>query len=86
MDGTAGYESWRWIFILEGLFNMCVAACAFIILPAFPAESKFLEPEEKEHLLQRLYVERGDEAVALRGQPWMKWLFDWQTWLNMCKS
>jgi hypothetical protein len=83
MDGTAGIASWRWIFILEGLFNIVVAASAFWILPPFPAESKFLDEEEKEHLLQRLFIERGDEAVSLKGQPWVKFLFDWQTWLNI---
>ncbi|KIW05729.1 uncharacterized protein PV09_03586 [Verruconis gallopava] len=83
MDGVQGIASWRWIFILEGLFNICIAALAFIVLPPFPAESKFLSVEEKEHLMNRLYAERGDEAVSLKGQPWVSWLFNWQTWLNI---
>jgi len=83
MDGVQGIASWRWIFILEGLFNIVVAASAFLVLPPFPAESKFLNPTEKEHLLQRLFVERGDEDVSLKNQPWLSYLFDWQTWLNI---
>lgn len=83
MDGTAGISSWRWIFILEGIFNICVAACTFFVLPRFPAESTFLEPEEKQHLLDRLAIERGDEAESFKGQPWFSFIFDWQTWLNI---
>jgi MFS family permease len=83
MDGTAGISSWRWIFILEGLFNFCVALFTFFVLPRFPAESKFLSPEEKEHLLARLYAERGDEAETLKGQPWLSFIFSWQTWINI---
>lgn len=83
MSGTQGISSWRWIFILEGLFNICVALFTFIVLPRFPAESTFLTPKEKEHLLHRLAVERGDEAESFKGQPWLSFLFDWQTWLNI---
>jgi len=83
MNGVQGISSWRWIFILEGLFNICVALFTFIVLPPFPAESTFLSPEEKQHLLDRLFQERGDEADTLRGQPWLSFLFDWQTWLNI---
>ncbi|KAH8646338.1 major facilitator superfamily domain-containing protein [Xylariales sp. PMI_506] len=83
MDGVRGISSWRWIFILEGLFNICVALCTFIVLPPFPAESKFLTEEEKQHLLDRLFQERGDEVEELQGQPWLSYLFDWHTWLNI---
>ncbi|KAH8898922.1 MFS general substrate transporter [Thozetella sp. PMI_491] len=83
MNGVQGISSWRWIFILEGLFNICVALCTFLVLPPFPAESKFLTPEEKQHLLDRLFRERGDEVESLRGQPWISYLFDWQTWINI---
>ncbi|KAE9994584.1 hypothetical protein EG327_008097 [Venturia inaequalis] len=83
MDGTAGISSWRWIFILEGIFNICIALCTFFILPRFPAESTFLAPAEKQHLLDRLSTERGDEAESFKGQPWLSFLLDWQTWLNI---
>lgn len=73
----------RWIFILEGLFNIAVALFTFFVLPRFPAESTFLTPEEKTRLLQRLAIERGDEAEGFKGQPWLSYIFDWQTWLNI---
>lgn len=83
MNGAQGISSWRWIFILEGLFNIFVALFAIIVLPRFPAESTFLTPNEKEVLLHRLEVERGDEAESFKGQPWLKFILDWQTWLNI---
>ena len=73
----------RWIFILEGLFNVAVALFTFSVLPRFPAESTFLSPEEKARLLERLAIERGDEVESFKGQPWLSYVFDWQTWLNI---
>lgn len=83
MDGIHGISSWRWIFILEGLFNFFVALCTFIVLPPFPAESNFLSSEEKQHLLDRLFLERGNEVEQSRNQPWVSYLFDWYTWINI---
>ncbi|KAL5342103.1 major facilitator superfamily domain-containing protein [Aspergillus crustosus] len=83
MDGVQGISSWRWIFILEGLFNIAVALCIFFVLPRFPAESTFLTVEEKDHLLSRLHAERGDEAETLQGQPWRSIFLNWQTWINI---
>jgi hypothetical protein len=83
MDGTAGISSWRWIFILEGIFNICVALCTFFILPRFPTEFTFLLPKKKKHLLDRLSLEGGDEAERFKDQPCFSFIFDWQTWLNI---
>ncbi|KAL4937756.1 hypothetical protein BDV06DRAFT_215645 [Aspergillus oleicola] len=83
MSGVQGISSWRWIFILEGLFNISVALCTFFILPRFPAECKFLTHDEKVHLLNRLHAERGDEAEDLQGQPWRRIFTNWQTWVNI---
>ena len=83
MGGTQGISSWRWIFILEGLFNIAVALFTFFVLPRFPAESTFLTPQEKTRLLERLAIERGDEVESFKNQPWLSFFFDWQTWLNI---
>ncbi|KAL4899042.1 hypothetical protein BDW74DRAFT_189570 [Aspergillus multicolor] len=82
MDGVQGISSWRWIFILEGLFNISVALCTFFVLLRFPAESTFLTADEKRNLLDRLHAERGDEA-AEADQPWRSIFLNWQTWVNI---
>lgn len=54
MAGTAGYDGWNWIFIIEGLITVVVATSAFFIIPDWPHLARFLTPEEKEILLARL--------------------------------
>lgn len=36
MDGVRGIAAWRWLFILEGVFTVCVAIGAFFSLPNYP--------------------------------------------------
>ena len=33
MDGTAGLQGWRWIFILEGILTVVVAFAALCVAP-----------------------------------------------------
>jgi cyanate permease len=83
MDGIHGISSWRWIFILEGILSTCVACFAFFIVPNFPAESTFLNPEEKEFLLRRLEAERGKEKTSIKDIQWLPIFLDWKVWLNI---
>jgi len=47
-------NSWRWIFILEGLLTVAVAFAAFFLLYDFPDTASFLSPEEKAWVVHRL--------------------------------
>jgi hypothetical protein len=29
MDGVGGYEGWRWIFILEGIFTILIGGASY---------------------------------------------------------
>ena len=60
MHNVGGYSSWRWLFILEGIFTILVAACAFFILPDWPEQAKFLQSSQREVLLQKLDRDCGD--------------------------
>ncbi|KAH7317107.1 major facilitator superfamily domain-containing protein [Stachybotrys elegans] len=65
MDGMAGLEGWRWIFILEGIFTVVVAAMCFTFLCDTPALSHgWLEPDEIRYLelrqLSRRLTTPGD--------------------------
>ncbi|CAG7932935.1 unnamed protein product [Penicillium olsonii] len=47
MDGTAGYEGWRWIFIIEGLATILMAVACYTLLLDSPSLSPgWLSPEE----------------------------------------
>ncbi|ODQ77350.1 hypothetical protein BABINDRAFT_163606 [Babjeviella inositovora NRRL Y-12698] len=70
MDGVAGLEGWRWIFILEGILTVLVAFGSFWGLQDFPETASFLTPEEREFVLWRLANDSnkapGGEAIESR--------------------
>ncbi|KAJ5563135.1 hypothetical protein N7535_002420 [Penicillium sp. DV-2018c] len=47
MDGIGGKAGWRWVYIIEGLFSALCAILIWFGLPNNPAESYFLNEEEK---------------------------------------
>jgi sugar phosphate permease len=49
--------SWRWIFILEGIFTVVVAAASYWLVPDWPETARFLKPEERELLIARLALD-----------------------------
>ncbi|RKU40272.1 hypothetical protein DL546_002380 [Coniochaeta pulveracea] len=92
MDGVGGYEGWRWIFILEGILTVIVAALAFFVLHDFPETATFLTEEERAFVVWRLKYQgqvqvKGGAAVAQAEE--FKWKYvwqaftDWQIWVNL---
>lgn len=59
LDGVRGYLGWRWIFIIEGGFTVFVSFLLYFLLPDFPEESKWLQPDEKEYVSARLRLDQG---------------------------
>ncbi|OBT73061.1 hypothetical protein VF21_07591 [Pseudogymnoascus sp. 05NY08] len=80
MGGLAGYESWRWVFIIEGLITIAFSVAAFMIIPGFPEDAKFLTEPERAFLLKRLRDDRGHEKTDMKGVPWLRVLLDWKVW------
>jgi hypothetical protein len=81
MDGIRGYKGWRWIFILEGVITVAIGLFAPFFLIDFPDKAKFLKPDEKEHVLNRLNIERGDgETHNLSWKLLRHHLSDWTLW------
>lgn len=64
IGGTAGYAAWRWIFIIEGLCTVVVAACAFFLIPDWPEKARFLKPEERALLIARLAQDTEDANMS----------------------
>jgi sugar phosphate permease len=57
MDGIAGLEGWRWIFILEGIATVVGAVFSYFVICDSPAKAWFLSEEEAkfaEHRLRRI--------------------------------
>lgn len=94
MDGIAGLEGWRWIFILEGIVTVVVAFAAFYLLYDFPETASFLTEEERAFVVHRLKYQ-GHSASATDGRQMVaeadefKWRYvkqaflDWQIWVNI---
>lgn len=61
MAGIGGYSGWRWIFIIEGLGTVVVAAASKLFIVDWPETAKFLNDDERQLLLLRL---RNDVAEA----------------------
>jgi MFS family permease len=57
MDGTAGYEGWRWIFILEGIATVVIAVISFWMMHDYPDTARFLTPVERRALQERLKLD-----------------------------
>ncbi|KAL4779889.1 major facilitator superfamily domain-containing protein [Aspergillus varians] len=90
MDGVAGLEGWRWIFILEGILTVLVALASFWLVWDEPATATFLSDHEKCILLERLnYAQAGPSINPQLGSKHsFKWkhvraaIMDWQTWFH----
>ncbi|KAF2015107.1 MFS general substrate transporter [Aaosphaeria arxii CBS 175.79] len=80
MNGIAGKEGWRWIFIIEGLLTIFISFFVFFFVPHFPEKSDILTPAEKAHLLQKLKADKGDQKLDLRSVNWFKVLSDYKIW------
>ncbi|KAI1405001.1 MFS general substrate transporter [Hypoxylon fuscum] len=54
MRGVVFENGWRWIFILEGILTVVVAAAAYGFVHNYPDTSKFLSEDERNFIHQRL--------------------------------
>ena len=64
MAGVGGYNGWRWIFILEGLFTVLVSCVSFFIIPDWPESARFLTSVEREVLIRRLAIDAADAKMS----------------------
>ncbi|KAH8812914.1 retrograde regulation protein 2 [Xylogone sp. PMI_703] len=58
VNGSAGLEGFRWLFIIEGIITVVTVIPIFIILPDYPSRAKWLSESEKRFAIDRL-KERG---------------------------
>ncbi|KAI5204021.1 MFS general substrate transporter [Aureobasidium subglaciale] len=87
MDGVAGLEGWRWIFILEGLASAIAGLACFWLLIDTPALStSWLTPDEIRYLeLRQVAVGRvkpvGHEEKHFDMRVFLTVLKDWKIYL-----
>ncbi|KAK4463047.1 putative high-affinity nicotinic acid transporter [Cladorrhinum samala] len=83
MRGTAGLSGWQWIFILEGILTVIVAIVAFFVMQDYPSTAKFLTPEERKEVTDRLKRDRSSLADEFDIKYFFAALKDWKIWVHM---
>ncbi|KAI0855757.1 major facilitator superfamily domain-containing protein [Xylaria cubensis] len=89
LGGRGGLSSWRWIFILFGLFTITVSFTSFWLLPNGVSTAWFLNSEERECAVRRLHTQGagggGREQEDTERFAWsevLRGIFSLQTWLT----
>ncbi|KAK8854953.1 hypothetical protein IAR55_003693 [Kwoniella newhampshirensis] len=59
VDGVHGIRGWRWLFIIEGVATVGIAALSAFVLPEYPYNPRILKPVERELAVWRLEKEAG---------------------------
>ena len=73
-----GYNSWPWIFIIEGIITTLYGAVAFFFLPHTPSTARFLTEEERMAAVQRLHVDlSGANAKVAVDHEKFSWKWVW---------
>lgn len=60
MDGTLGLHGWQWLFLVEGLPAILLAAVILVALPDTPASVRWLSAPEKAWFAARLAQDRAE--------------------------
>lgn len=89
MDGVGHIATWKWLFILEGSATVILGIIGYLVLPDYPATTKWLSEEEKVVAQARLTRSIGSDDVLTeetasvrRGVVWA--VKDYRVWLFAC--
>jgi MFS family permease len=74
MNGVGGYAGWRWIFIIEGILTIVIAAASYFFLTNYPDTAKFLSEKERKVVIARL----AEDSDATRDEKF--------NWANVTKA
>ncbi|RTE76024.1 hypothetical protein BHE90_009516 [Fusarium euwallaceae] len=85
-DGVGNYRGWRWIFIIEGVVTVVIAAVGYFTLVDFPDRSttkswNFLSERECQWVIRRISADRDDaDAEAFNLKKWAASGLDLKVW------
>jgi len=63
-------EGWRWLFLLEGFPAVLLGIVTIFFLPDRPNEARWLAPEERNWINERLAAERAAKAQTEQATVW----------------
>ena len=70
LNGAHGIAGWRWLFIIEGVMTIGVALLSMLVLPDYPAKTRWLSPEETSYAQWRLIDDTGEADFAQSTTIW----------------
>lgn len=69
LDGVAGLEGWRWIFLVEGMATVVVGVLVPLVLTDTPERRpKWLSEKESDYLIRRMVAQNGGEKADTEGK------------------
>ena len=82
LQGLGGFNSWRWIYIIEGIVTIGLSIMLLFVVPDWPTQARWLSADEKRLLIARQVLEDGGLARMdhLDGKALRRILFDWKIW------
>lgn len=86
LEGLAGLEAWRWLFIIEAIMTVVISFPSFFVLPDFPVSTPWLTEEERAYAVWRISADIGDDyddsketgllhAAKLAALDYRTWIF-----------
>ena len=83
LDGAGGFAGWRWLFIIEGLISIVLAAIPWILIPADMKTAWWLAEDDR-----KTYAARLELIKAYHGSEHLIWkdvfaaFRDWKVWIS----
>lgn len=75
-------ESWRWLFIIEGIATVVFAAITAFVIPDWPSTTKWLSAEERALGIMRIIEDAGEEEEEIStGAAFKLTVKDYRVWL-----
>ena len=78
LNGRMGLAGWQWLFLVEGVPAILLAACFFFLLPDSPASASWLNPAERSWLVSA--VARDETGTTHRADDIRGALRDPRVW------
>jgi MFS family permease len=81
LGGVNGMNGWRWIFSIEGGMSMAIGLIAPFFVPKFPDHTKWIKPDERVYLYNKLDKDRGAHTTdKVTWSSFVKTSKDWTLW------
>ncbi|KAI0032908.1 MFS general substrate transporter [Vararia minispora EC-137] len=83
LEGRGGLHGWQWIFLIEGLATVVVAAAAYFFMHDYPETARFLTEEERDFVITTLRADSNNQATHFEMRFVWQAFADWKSWVQV---